>query len=613
MNPSTSVLCLSLFVPVLIACGQIGKPITQPAVACVAGTWSVVEADPEFLLRDETTHFAFRWKDGTTVKPTDLEAAKVKLEEIWQVFVVQNGFPEPFCDTAEKHKVNVSLDPSFGFSGGGGGDRNMLMDIPSGAVNDFWGLAHEFTHALQYSTRGLRDSPYTGWFWESHANWMAHQMPEFHHTDAHCSEALVYTPHIYYGSTRNRYCNWQFLEYLKNRFGYAAVNDIWGQALKSPQANWRDEDPMQVLARNQGWSTSQLNDAFGDWAMHNVNWDYRDPDGYDQGTFYRKLYGSNNAQDGNSMLRLTELDPMDLAQRRFSVPSMWAPQRWGYNLVRLMPNAGANKITVSFRGVVQTTAATSSLPGLNNEPSSIPAPDSDWRWGLVAIEANGIGSRYSALMRGSDGELTFDLKADDKEVYMVVVGTPKVAQKIGWDQPYYSLYRFPWMAQFSGAMPQGFEANAPERIPGGRKHPNGGGWVSATATVDASAYVGPYARVLGGTVGGNARIEDHAVVYGTATVKDQAVVGGLSLVGNSLTVSGQAVYQTIIGFPVQPNAVITGTAQLRGDVEMWEGPTLDKGVYSGIVYKGSATDPKQGANLTSAVPEVTATPNYTWR
>lgn len=47
------------------------------------------------------------------------------------------------------------------------------------------------------------------------------------------------------------------------------------------------------------------------------------------------------------------------------------------------------------------------------------------------------------------------------------------------------------------------------------KHPNGGGWVADTATVDETACVGSEARVFG-----NARVYDNAMVYGNAHVFD---------------------------------------------------------------------------------------------
>ena len=37
-------------------------------------------------------------------------------------------------------------------------------------------------------------------------------------------------PHLYYGSTRDRYCNWQFFEFLKDKHCYKAVNDMWASS-----------------------------------------------------------------------------------------------------------------------------------------------------------------------------------------------------------------------------------------------------------------------------------------------------------------------------------------------------------------------------------------------
>ncbi|SEU18065.1 hypothetical protein SAMN05443639_10933 [Stigmatella erecta] len=195
-------------------------------------------------------------------------------------------------------------------------------------------------------------------------------------------------PHVYLGSTRDRYCNWQFMEFLKDKSCYSAVNELW---TSSPS-----NDPFSQIMKTQGWTISQLNDFFGEWAMHNVTWDYKDPPptaGGNQGPTYRSRYGSITAKSRpEQRLRLTQLEPLDgdyAARRRFVTPGAWAPQRWGYNIVRLYPDAGATSVTVTFRGVTQGGA------------------DSDWRWGLVATDSAITTPRYSTLQRGSDASLEF--------------------------------------------------------------------------------------------------------------------------------------------------------------------------------------------------------------
>lgn len=558
----------------------------------------------------ESAHFAFRWS-GTTTTVAAAQNAATMLEKVWTTYMDKAGFTEPYCDTATKYKVNIHIQSDFGLSGGVTGERDMGMWIGPGVLADRWGLAHEFAHALQGSSRGMRDSQYTGWLWESHANWMAHQVDE-HRGETHCSEMQVNYPHVYFGSTRNRYCNWQFWEFVKDKYCYAAVNDIWTKSLKPGQSGWRDEDPFSVLARNMGWSVAQLNDVFGQWAMHNVTWDYRNHDGSDQGSVYRSRYGSYADRSGDRRLRVTKLESMDVAQRRFAVPRSWAPQRWGYNLVRLYPDSGATTVKVTFRGVLQSGPANTAFSSYKNQPASVPNPDSGWRWGVVAVDANGR-PRYSSLMRGSDGEVDFCLQTGDRELWMVVLAAPLTMHKVLWDQMYYTVYRYPWMAQFQGAMPEGFQPGAPNPSNSGTRHPNGGGWVATGASVASTAYVGPYASVLGGTVSGNARIEDHAVIH-NGSVSGNAVVGALTQLKGNTTVRDSARVGTTFMGPgaFETGITLSGTAQVYGDLEL-RGVSLSKGVFYGFVDNAVSTDTTQGAARTAPVPEVTSGAAYVWR
>jgi len=591
-----------------------GTAIASPAWAgenaqCVPGAWRPVETSPvdpnaKLPLRYETPHFAFHWQ-GDLVSADVAASAGQHLETVWSYFLGTLDFPEPDCTTTTKRKANVFIDASYGLTGGVDDAGNIGMWIGPGGLKDRFGLAHELTHSLQGGTGSFRDTPYGGWLWESHANWMTTQLPEFR-GNTHCSVLSVNYPHLYYGSSRVRYCNWQFLEYMKNRFGYAVVNDIWRKAPKRGEAGADQADPIEVLMRNQGWTLAQLNDAFGDWALHNAHWDYINPDGSDQGAIYRREYGGY--EPGNDrLLRTTTLDPLDLQKRRFAVPAAWAPQRWGYNLVKLHPDKGAASVTATFRGVVQTAPAITELPGLAGEPTTIPEPASDWRWGLVAVDAAGK-SRYSPLQRGADGAATIALQPGDQGLYMIVVGTPSQFHHIQWEQPWHSIYRYPWMVQFAGAMP----ASVPP-IAGGHRHPNGGGWVAAEAKVDASAYVGPYARVLSGSLRGNARVEDHAVVHG-GQLLGNARASALSVIrGNTILRDDARVATAFVGIgEFEQNIIVSGTAQLIGDVEQ-RGASFARGAYSGFVDQAAASDPKRGAELSTAPAEITSQPRYEWR
>ena len=561
---------------------------TAPTTACTAGEWKDPGSNTNDPLQCESAHFAVHSPAGTITAQQCADATKTLEEVIWPTYFGSPiFFPEPYCTSATKWKAALVIHSDYGLTGGGWGNGYMGMWVGPGATADPWGLAHEFMHAVQAQTKGLScggaaSNNFCGWIHESHANFMPHQLSTYR-ASVHCSEMLDNAPHIYLGSTRDRYCNWQFMEFLKDKYCYKAVNDIWLSATAS-------NDPFTNIATTRGWNTSQLNDFFGEWAMHNVTWDYQDPGGGSQGPTYRKEYGAiTDTSKGERRLRLTRLDPLDAPNRRYVVTTQQAPQRWGYNVVRLHPDAGATEVTVTFRGVVQAAA------------------NSDWRWGLVATDAAMTTSRYSALQRGADGSLTFCVKAGEP-LFLVVVGTPSVQQKIVWDELYPKIYRFPYMIQLAGAEPDGFQPSAPNPSANGMRWANGGGWVASGATVAQGAYVGPYAAVLGGTVGATARIEDHAVILSGSTVTS-GTVGGLTVLPTGATVNGSA--KVLLGWPYGPAyferpQTIGDSAVMLGDLEL-RGASTNKtsGSYCGFV--------DMAVNNNCGMADVTVPPPYAWR
>jgi hypothetical protein len=183
------------------------------------------------------------------------------------------------------------------------------------------------------------------------------------------------------------------------------------------------------------------------------------------------------------------------------------------------------------------------------------------------------------------------------------MGTPTTPQHIVWDQPYPSIYRYPYMLELGGAWPEGFVGGQQGACSSGRRHPNGGG--CAPETLPESVFVGPYAQVLGGNVSGSARIEDHAIILNGATVSG-GTVGALSIL-NRFTSSDAARIETTFYPPgfFEAGQALSGTARLYGDVE-YRGPgtTRNQGSFFGFV---DATTPSV------AIDDVTVAPPYGWR
>ena len=549
------------------------------------GTWRAAGPDPaqsQFKLIKESAHFAFY--SDETISEADLALAVDTLENtVWQNLFNSNLLMEElFFNRADKIKPAIHLHSDWGLNANAWVDRQGLqhpgMWIGPNALKDVWGLTHEFTHDWQSWTNfngGMTcDEVNTcGWIRESHANYVAHQIPGFQ-GDVHCTEMLPNTPHLYLGSTRDRYCNWQFMEFLKDKYGPGAVNQIFTTA---------GPDPFTNIQKSRGWTLSQLNDFIGDWAMHNVVWDYKATP-----QAFRNSYGNITLTDkAERMRRLMSLEALDgnwATNRRFVSPFYGAPQRFGYNVVRLYPTSGATTVTVKFRGINQAGS------------------DADFRWGLVATNTQFTSARYSALQKGLDANLTFRVNPGEP-LFLVVAATPSVFKSISWDQEYGTIWRYPYMIELANAWPQGFQNGQRDACPTGTvRHANGGG--CAPSGTPASVYVGPYATILpGAQASGTARIEDQAIIANGSVTG--GTVGGLSVVGttgslwgnNAFTVSGSAQVRTTmypLGF-FDAGQGASGTLNLYGDVEYrGAGLNLSAGNRSGYVDAtstvGSATD-----------------------
>ncbi|KQN00085.1 hypothetical protein ASE78_17605 [Sphingomonas sp. Leaf25] len=584
--------------------------VTRDAFGCITGEWRVAGGVPAET-RYQTDHFAFHWT-GDVVAQADAVKVGQALENVYRVYATTIGLKPPQCESSDKMKININIAGDNGINVAGSRNGTGYIDANALGFATPRTVAHELVHVFQSATPGWTHLPRS--FWETHANYMVAQLPDFR-GDVDCSEDAVNAAYLAHGNARTRYCGWQFWDRIAQKYGYDPVNAVW-------TATGMAGDQYATLAATRGWSAAQLNDEFGDWAIRNVTWDYVNRDGYDRGAVFRSAYGGYEPDTPVAFRarRLTTLEPIDLAARRFAVPAAWAPQRWGYNLVRLVPDPGASTITVAFRGVTQAASATPALPGGANEPLQVPPPGSGWRWSVVIVDAQGA-PRYAPVLQGGDESQSVAIRADDRAAYLMVMATPVALQHLDDDQVYYSVYRYPWMVQVDGAMPWGYQRDVPDRIAGGVRHPNGNGWVGPAARVDPSVYVGPYARVYGGTVTGNARIEDHAILMSGA-VGDRAQLAALTTLGGTATVTGTAriggVFDTITGngFALSGSAQLLGDVQIYGDNRQIGAPLFTgfaTGVYYGMILQTDGNDPARGALRTAPVPEVTAVPDYRWR
>ena len=671
----------------------VGIALATIGSSAFAIEWVNQCASNGFTLIAESDHFEVCKKPTTddgqannvSIPNADAQGVLQSLEKVYSFYIDSLGWMLPFPKSPDKKlKSNIYVfDNSVMAALYGGQDyvkglNNEFgpgMWIGVGSLKDYWGTSHEFAHGLQGVAGWMGNNSHSGWFAESHANWMAHQ---YNPNDAHCAEYLINYPYLYYGSTRDRYCNWQFLEHLKEEFGGGnkgakEVNRIWMESIRDGEDGRMEQTPFSAMMMVFGWTHDTLNNQFGKFAMKNATLEYAPA----KKALYKKSWGDyefktrRDASWGDNYRRhprvtmLNKIPCPDQAPRegveeecpdQYISPSYWAPQRWGYNLVRIYPEK-AGTVTVKFRGIVQNKPTVSgytcfgdntdnykgkTYKWCNYAPDKLPDPASGWTVGLVAEGADGT-PRYSEMKHGQGFNLEIETKDSDKALWLAVTATPTEMQTILWDQFYYSIYRYPYMIEVVNGAPEGYNKDFWKpagyngtAASGYAQHSNGGGWVSSKASVASTVYVGPDAVVNGGTISGKARIEDFAVVNG-GTISGNAVVRGRALV-TAGTIGDDAVLEDdawlvsgsitgkakvgalsiIVNTTVTDNAQVygvmwavadkklSGTAQLRGDLENNFTKEISKGVFYGMVNDDMLSNANFGANLTTPPKDATA-------
>jgi len=296
-------------------------------------------------------------------------------------------------------------------------------------------------------------------------------------------------------------------------------------------------------------------------------------------------------------VKRTSLEAVDRDAGLYRVPWAEAPVTFSANVIRLVPDQDAKKITVDFRGLYDRNTY------------------SDWRACIVAVDKHGK-VRYSDLW--NKGEMEMERRPGDRSFWLTVSAAPWALPTL----PGELSYPCPYEVKLSGCRP-----GTPHVMPGdiddyeltclgpfrdrrlgrfcsiphpgdtpvaeimrktmpplrskldefkketdrlieighvspkhwwvknrylpnltfldfsidsildgmaGQRHPNGGGWVGGSTEVAETAYVAPDAMVLDGAkVLDHAAIEDYAVIRGPKTI-----VSGHAKVGGQAYVAG---------------------------------------------------------------------------
>ena len=477
-------------------------------------------------------------------------------EKVW-AHLGHLGAPLPMLADPAPHKINVYITGTGlakhkdGFAFGG---ESVIMHPgalgPGSSV-----VIHEFTHSVQFYSKGFRDSPFVGWFWECHANWSTHQfMPGYPPVLAHYAGRA----HYELNSSRHNYGSWPFLQVLAEhpRFGSEFPYAIW-PACKRNEKDGALEDPFQTIMRlgtERGiWKdgVAGFGDIIGELAARMVAWDF-------QNQFYQQKDLRNLERHSSGVpSHRTVLEPVSDRAGWWKPIYSHAPRQYGVNIIELEPDA--KTVEADIVGIVDETEG------------------SDWRATLVAYDALGH-ARYSPTVR--TGKVTLEVRAGEK-LALAIAATPTRYTPLAFRPGFNKKRRYSYEVTFRGAKPASAPPLREEKKPEGAPHANGGGFVAKSAKVAPTAFVGPNARVLDGAqVSGNARIEDFAVVRQAAKISDNAIVAGFARVTDRAQLSGNA---RVRGF-----ARLADQATLTGNARLLEYAMIDgRGTVSGdVLVKG---------------------------
>jgi len=481
----------------------------------------------------DSKHFRFCWNNWSVTNFPVFWTANMphgtlrNLEEVWKNHVWRLGFPEPSHPvgstppyTGTKYKVNITTWNGGYWTGEDDNSNPWINITPDGLAVDppTWVPPHEFTHACQESANTNGSQTVDGQFWENNADygreqWLYDYPWETNNSGLDPNYANL--SHFWIGYGNDYYLCWPFWLYLdENPDHLPGLGSSYGNFF-TPKL-WEFAKPGEYL-----WDTlarlspgNSVQDIIGYVARRDVMWDYSHRAALTNAAATGDL--ERNQRQTFAELRQRPDDPT-----WWQAPLEFAPQQTGYKIHRLIPQgSGAGRVvSVNFHGLPDSSRG------------------ADWRASFVVVSDTGA-VRYSSLFDSGTNSVT--LATNENTVYLSVAGTPATFLAETTDEtvePFQSSpakERFPYEMQITGATP-GESTNG--STSGLVQVANGGGWRASTATVDATAYVGPNARVLGSAqVRGNARILDYAIVEGSAVVTSNAVVSGHALVRDTAVV-----------------------------------------------------------------------------
>jgi hypothetical protein len=253
-------------------------------------------------------------------------------------------------------------------------------------------VAHELGHSFQALGREDGAMSFTGggsiaemtsqyMLWQVYPEWMTFE--NFHLT------AFMKATHFAFLHETNQYHSPYVLEYWSEKHGDEFIGKMWREVQ-------RGEDPVMTYKRLTGITQEQFNDEIFDASRHFVTWDM---------PRIEKVAARYANQHVTSIAKSPE-------EGWYQISSNTCPQNYGYNAIKLKVPAADTKVSLDFKGILNT-----------NDYHVVQPEKAGWRYGFLASKED--GSRvYGDTFSKSPGTAGFTVPDKTKFLWLVVTGAP---------------------------------------------------------------------------------------------------------------------------------------------------------------------------------------------
>ncbi len=365
----------------------------------------------------ESDHFIVFWEPGFGLNPKksnislDVDLLLQRAENLFTWYADSLGFVVPGASkSTDKYKIEifVNYDTEWLATGSGYDDKIGALWCTPWALQASGGhtVAHEIGRSFQYLVScdlGLTHGWRYGFgpngaggcaWWESCAQWQAFKVyPEQQFSNDYTAQYIDCANknllHQYW-----RYANYFIQDYWCQLHGRKFIGRLWREST-------RPEDPVEAYKRLTNIDQATFNDQIFDYACRVCSWDI---DG---------IRERGKSYIDNQVCHLTQ-DKSD--KQVWKVDSLYAPENYGYNIIRVNNAQPGTVVKADFKG----------LTGRR-----VQLDKAGWRYGFCAYKTDGTRV-YGNMYSDREGTAEFTVPDGVSKMWFVVTGAPTQHWRHPW-------------------------------------------------------------------------------------------------------------------------------------------------------------------------------------